>query len=75
MVSLNLKIYFKTSASSTPLVDSTCDVSVTVNSIVKTLSSAFTYKAALTPTVTSVSPTRGGTGGGTMLTLTGTGFP
>ena len=48
---------------------------VSVNSINKTLSSSFAYKAALTPTVSSVSPQRGGTGGGTTLTITGTGFP
>uniref|UniRef100_UPI00193AC945 fibrocystin-L-like n=1 Tax=Styela clava TaxID=7725 RepID=UPI00193AC945 len=34
----------------------------------------FTFKSALTPVVTSVTPTRGGTGGGTPITITGTGF-
>ncbi len=50
-------------------------MTVIVKSINKTLSTSFTYKAALTPTVSSVSPLRGGTGGGTTLTITGTGFP
>lgn len=35
----------------------------------------FTYQANLTATVTSISPARGGTGGGTLLTITGTNFP
>lgn len=52
----------------------TCDVAITVNGLVKTLSSAYTYNAGLTPTISGVTPTRGGTGGGTSLTVTGTGF-
>ncbi|XP_069076732.1 fibrocystin-L-like isoform X2 [Pleurodeles waltl] len=34
----------------------------------------YTYRSSLTPTVTNVTPRRGGTGGGTLLTITGTGF-
>ena len=34
----------------------------------------FTYDRSLTPTVASVSPDRGGTGGGTRITITGSGF-
>ncbi|XP_048254094.1 fibrocystin-L-like [Haliotis rufescens] len=51
-----------------------CDVVVTVNGIIDTLSSVYTYDASLTSDVTGVSPTRGGTGGGTNITITGTGF-
>ena len=51
-----------------------CDVVATVNGLTATLSSAYTYDASLTPSVTGVSPTRGGTGGGTSITVTGTGF-
>jgi hypothetical protein len=40
-----------------------------------TVTSTFEYKASLTPTITSSSPLRGGTGGGTLLTITGSGFP
>jgi hypothetical protein len=39
------------------------------------LSAPYVYGANLTATVTAVSPTRGGTGGGTTLTVTGTNFP
>ncbi|XP_041477742.1 fibrocystin-L-like isoform X1 [Lytechinus variegatus] len=34
----------------------------------------FTYKRSLTPTITSVEPKRGGTAGGTMVTIDGTAF-
>jgi hypothetical protein len=39
-----------------------------------TLASAFTYTAAAAPTVTSAAPTSGSVGGGTSITITGTGF-
>ena len=57
-------------------VDDTCDVVVNnpENMVEKTLSSGYTYKDTLTSTITSVSPSRGGTGGGVVLTITGTGF-
>ena len=53
--------------------DSDCDVKVVENG--KTVTSSFTYKLNLTPKLTSVSPKRGGTGGGTLLTIIGEGFP
>ncbi len=34
----------------------------------------FTYSASDTATITQVSPNQGGTGGGTLITITGTGF-
>ena len=52
----------------------TCDVVVTVNGLTKTSSNAYTYDAGLTPTISGVSPSRGGTGGGTTLTVSGSGF-
>ncbi|XP_050416785.2 fibrocystin-L [Patella vulgata] len=51
-----------------------CDVVATVNTITQTLSNGYTYDASLTPEITGVSPARGGTAGGTTLTITGTGF-
>ncbi|CAF1300760.1 unnamed protein product, partial [Adineta ricciae] len=53
--------------------DTTCILNVTVNGLVQT--SSFIYRNSLTSTVSSVSPIRGGTGGGTTLTITGTNFP
>ena len=51
----------------------TCALVVSEN--MQTVSSQFVYDPALTATVTGVSPVRGGTGGGTTLTITGTAFP
>uniref|UniRef100_A0A3Q2YMV4 PKHD1 like 1, tandem duplicate 1 n=1 Tax=Hippocampus comes TaxID=109280 RepID=A0A3Q2YMV4_HIPCM len=39
------------------------------------MSDGFTYKTQLTPVITEVSPRRGGTAGGTTLTISGSGFP
>ena len=36
--------------------------------------SKYIYDAGLTPTISGVSPSRGGTGGGTTLTVSGSGF-
>ena len=47
---------------------------VTVNGLSKTLSDSYTYDAGLTPSVSGVTPSRGGTGGGTTITVTGSGF-
>ncbi|KAK2836335.1 hypothetical protein Q7C36_014204 [Tachysurus vachellii] len=38
------------------------------------ISNGYTYKTSLTPVITDVSPRRGGTAGGTLLTVTGYGF-
>ena len=51
-----------------------CDVAVVQASGNVSLASSFTYDASLTPTITSTSPQRGGTGGGTLVTISGTGF-
>ncbi|CAF3595884.1 unnamed protein product [Rotaria sordida] len=50
-----------------------CNMTVDVDGIRK--NTVFTYKINLTATVTSVSPSRGGTGGGTTITINGTDFP
>merc|ERR1712106_915970 len=51
-----------------------CDVVVTQASGSAESASAFTYDKALTPSVAAIDPVRGGTGGGTLITITGTGF-
>lgn len=38
------------------------------------VTNGYTYKTSLTPVIMDVSPRRGGTAGGTMLTITGYGF-
>merc|ERR1712106_837006 len=50
------------------------DVVVTQDSGSAESASAFTYDRALTPSVAAIDPVRGGTGGGTLVTITGTGF-
>ena len=52
----------------------TCDVVVTVNGLSKTLANSYQYDADLTPTISGVTPSRGGTGGGTTITVSGSGF-
>lgn len=58
---------------STKNADSTCTLTVRENG--QTATSTFDYLLSLTPTLTSASPLRGGTGGGTLITITGTNFP
>ena len=50
-----------------------CNMTVVVDGIQK--ETTFTYKQNLTATVTGVGPNRGGTGGGTLITINGTNFP
>ena len=45
-----------------------------VNSVSKTAGSQYTYDPAITPEVSSVTPQSGGTAGGTVLTIAGSGF-
>lgn len=52
----------------------TCAVSVINPLDAVNISNGFSYKSELTPVITEVSPRRGGTAGGTRLTITGSGF-
>ena len=54
-------------------INDTCRLTVTVNGM--SAYQSFTYRTNLTATVTSISPYRGGTGGGTTVTINGTNFP
>ena len=55
--------------------DKTCSVSVRSTSyLVDTLPDSYTYKDSMTYTVTMVTPSRGGTGGGVRVYITGTRF-
>lgn len=51
-----------------------CVVSVSNPTETTNKSSGFTYKSNLTPVISGVSPRRGGTAGGVLLTITGSGF-
>ncbi|XP_053388767.1 fibrocystin-L-like isoform X2 [Mercenaria mercenaria] len=52
----------------------TCDVGFSLNGLNRILPTAYSYISSLTPTISNVSPRRGGTGGGSRLTITGAGF-
>ena len=52
----------------------TCDVKAKTDLVEATAPSQYTYKDSLTPEVTSVNPARGGTAGGTRITISGNGF-
>lgn len=51
-----------------------CDVQVVQPAGSVSMSSAVTYNISVTPNITDVTPRRGGTAGGTLLTITGSGF-
>ena len=51
-----------------------CDIDIILDGFSATLSNGFTYKLEMTSQITSVTPSRGGTGGGTTLTIHGSGF-
>ena len=53
-------------------VNSSCNLTVTVENV--NGNALFTYDTNLTATVSSIDPARGGTGGGTILTIRGTNF-
>jgi len=53
--------------------DTTCELIINENGLVA--QNEFKYLVSLTPTLSSVSPLKGGTGGGSVLTITGTNFP
>ena len=55
-------------------IDQVCDVEIVLNGFSSVLSNGFTYKPEMTSQIASVTPSRGGTGGGTILTILGSGF-
>lgn len=54
--------------------EQSCPVTVVNGKDAVNASDGYSYKSALTPAITDVSPRRGGTAGGTRLTITGSGF-
>ncbi|KAA0710212.1 Fibrocystin-L Polycystic kidney and hepatic disease 1-like protein 1 [Triplophysa tibetana] len=51
-----------------------CRVSVFNGNDTVNITTGYTYRSSLTPVITDVTPRRGGTAGGTRLTITGSGF-
>lgn len=70
--STNTEIYCTVPAASSNA-NQDCAVTVSDNGVTDT--EPFNYVASITPQVTSASPLRGGTGGGTRITIVGTNFP
>ncbi|CAL8298854.1 unnamed protein product [Lota lota] len=54
--------------------EESCVVTVANEVNTASVSAGFTYKSRLTPVISEVSPRRGGTAGGTRLTISGSGF-
>nr|XP_055075131.1 fibrocystin-L-like [Misgurnus anguillicaudatus] len=54
--------------------DQVCEVAVMNGNDRVYIPDGYTYKSSLTPVISDVTPRRGGTGGGTRLTITGSGF-
>ncbi|XP_062385127.1 fibrocystin-L-like [Sardina pilchardus] len=54
--------------------EQSCPVTVVNGKDSVNISDGYSYKSSLTPAITDVSPRRGGTAGGTRLTITGSGF-
>lgn len=69
----NTQLTCVTPSATASLSNTPCTLVVTVGSLSQNV--PYTYAASLTATVTAINPTRGGTGGGTLLTVTGTNFP
>ncbi|KAK3587658.1 hypothetical protein CHS0354_042441 [Potamilus streckersoni] len=51
-----------------------CNVTASSGNLVVTLSNGYIYDTSLTPSILTVSPARGGTAGGTNVTISGSGF-
>ena len=51
-----------------------CDIRVTSRGVTKVLAGGYTYRDDLTPVISLVQPQRGGSAGGTHITITGSGF-
>jgi len=68
----NTQLTCRTPARTVQSSDESCTLVVNVGSLSQNL--PYIYQANVTATVTNVSPSRGGTGGGTTVTITGTNF-
>lgn len=72
-VQSNTQLTCRTPAATVQSSDQSCGLTVTVGSLSQSVS--YVYQANLTATITGVNPSRGGTGGGTIVVISGTNFP
>ncbi|XP_038131411.1 PKHD1 like 1, tandem duplicate 1 isoform X2 [Cyprinodon tularosa] len=72
--STSTKLYCQSPLNNASQSDLSCLVSVVNPLDAVNISEGFTYRSALTPVISEVAPRRGGTAGGTRLTISGSGF-
>ncbi|KAM9737277.1 LOW QUALITY PROTEIN: PKHD1 like 1, tandem duplicate 1 [Menidia menidia] len=72
--STSTRLYCQSPANNGSQSEVSCPVSVVNPLDAANMSGGFTYKSELTPVIREVSPRRGGTAGGTRLTIAGSGF-
>ncbi|CAG5956366.1 unnamed protein product [Menidia menidia] len=72
--STSTRLYCQSPANNGSQSEVSCPVSVVNPLDAANISAGFTYKSELTPVIREVSPRRGGTAGGTRLTIAGSGF-
>ncbi|KAM6974364.1 PKHD1 like 1, tandem duplicate 1, partial [Tautogolabrus adspersus] len=73
-MSTSTRLYCQSPYNSGTESEASCEVAVHNQNDAVNISNGFTYKSQLTPVISEVSPRRGGTAGGTLLTITGSGF-
>ncbi|KAF0024292.1 hypothetical protein F2P81_023094 [Scophthalmus maximus] len=73
-VSTSTRLYCQSPSNNSTLSVLSCAVAVANRLDAANVSSGFTYNSQLTPVIAEVSPRRGGTAGGTRLTIAGSGF-
>ncbi|KAM9824037.1 PKHD1 like 1, tandem duplicate 1 [Neosynchiropus ocellatus] len=73
-MSTSTLIYCRTPAFNDSASELRCEVTVETQLDSVSIPNAYTYRAELTPVISEVSPRRGGTAGGTTLTISGSGF-
>ncbi|XP_029369318.1 PKHD1 like 1, tandem duplicate 1 isoform X2 [Echeneis naucrates] len=73
-MSTSTRLYCQSPFNNSTQPELSCPVAVVNQLGAVNMSNGFTYKAQLTPVISEVSPRRGGTAGGTRLTIGGSGF-
>ncbi|XP_060949378.1 PKHD1 like 1, tandem duplicate 1 [Limanda limanda] len=73
-MSTSTRLYCLSPSNNSTQSELSCVVAVVNELDAVNISNGFTYKSQLTPQITEVSPRRGGTAGGTRLTISGSGF-
>lgn len=73
-MSTSSRLYCESPSNNGSQSEVSCMVTVINQADAVNISDGFTYKSQLTPVITEVSPRRGGTAGGTRLTIAGSGF-